>query len=109
MIAFFRRYVQFVQGLLSSSDPAVCHLANLAVATNLSVTGRNVIRMWEEFGRDPVTCHKREFVVEKCEMPEGGEESIELLDRLLEQRSNETDQDVINELNQLITNVCTRR
>ena len=42
-------------------------------------------------------------------MPEGGEETIELLDRLLEQRSNETDEDVINELNQLITNVCTRR
>ena len=104
-----RRYVQFLQGLLSSSNPAVCHLANLAVATNLSVTGRNVIRMWEEFGRDPVTCHKREFVVEKCEMPEGGEETIELLDRLLEQRSNETDEDVLNELNQLITNVCTRR
>ena len=91
-----RRYVQFLQGLLSSSNPAVCHLANLAVATNLSVTGRNVSRMREEFGRDPVTCHKREFVVDKCQMPEDGEETIELLERLLEQRSNEEDEDVLN-------------
>ena len=87
----------------------MCHLANLAVVTNLSVTGRNVSRMREEFGRDPVTCHKREFVVENSEMPEDGQENIELLDRLLQQRAYETDDEVLSELNQLITDVCTRR
>ena len=99
-----RRYVQFLQGLMSSTNPAVCHLANLAVTT-----GRNVSKMREEFGRDPLTCHKREFVTEKCDMPDDGQENIELLNRLLQQRSNETEEDSLNELNQLITNLCTRR
>ena len=63
--------------------------------------------MREEFGRDPLTCHKQEFTVEKRDIPNGGHENIELLDRLLEQRQNETDEELINELDQLITNVCT--
>ena len=67
-----RRYVQFLQGLMSSTNPAVCHLANLAVITNRSVTGRNVSKIREEFGRDPLTCHKRMFVIEKCDMPDYG-------------------------------------
>ena len=42
-------------------------------------------------------------------MPDDGQENIELLNRLLQQRSNETEEDSLNELNQLITNLCTRR
>ena len=47
------------------------------------------------------------FVVKKAELPEHGEDNIELLDYLLYIRNNETEEEIIIELNDLIHKVCT--
>ena len=51
--------------------------------------------------------HKKQFHVSKVEIPEGGDENIELLDYLLYLRNNETEEEIVCELNELIANVCS--
>ena len=102
-----RRYVQFVQSLMTSANPVIGNLAQLSVSTVRSVTGRNITKMREEFQLDPLTDNKRQFNVKKAEVPEGGEENIELLDYLLYLRNNETEEEIVSELRELIFNVCS--
>ena len=42
----------------------------------------------------------------KKEIPEGGDENLELLERLFEARVTEIEPDLVSELNILIDNVC---
>ena len=63
--------------------------------------------MRNEFGLDPLSVHKRQFVVEKVVIPDNGDETIELLDYLLYLRNNETEDDIVSELNDVIFNVCS--
>ena len=102
-----RRYVQFLQSLIKSENPVIWKLTRLAVNNVGSVTGRNVSKMREEFQLDPLTDYKKSFFVKKAEIPEHGEENIELLDYLLYLRNNETEEEIICELNELIHNVCS--
>ena len=91
----------------ASSNSVIGNLAQLSVNTVRSVTGRNIIKMKEEFNLDPLTVHKKQFHVKKVEIPEGGDGTIELLDYLLYIRGNETEEDIVSELNELISNVCS--
>ena len=102
-----RRYVQYVQSLLNSANPVISQLASLSVNSTRSVTGRNVKNMRDEFGLDPLSVNKRQFVVKKVVIPEDGDETIELLDFLLYLRSNETEEEIVDELNDVIFNVCS--
>ena len=65
-----RRYVKYLQCLLSSNNETIWNLANLAINTTRSVTGLNVTNIREEFGLDPVSVDRREFFVEKREIPD---------------------------------------
>ena len=56
-----RRYVQYVQSLMQSDNPVIWKLTRLAVNTVGSVTGRNVSKMKEEFGLDPLKVNKKLF------------------------------------------------
>ena len=78
-----RRYVQFVQSLSTSANPVISNLAKLSVNTVRSVTGRNIVKIRDEFQLDPLSVHKKQFHVSKVEIPEGGDKNIELLDYLL--------------------------
>ena len=49
----------------------------------------------------------KRFSVKKTEIPDNGFENIELLDYLLWMRNSETEEDIIAELNSVITNVCS--
>ena len=102
-----KRYVQYVQSLLNSENPVISQLASLSVNSTRSVTGRNIKRMREEFGLDPLSVNKRQFVVKKADVPDNGEDTIELLDYLLYLRSNETEEEVVFELDEVILNVCS--
>ena len=61
-----------------------------------------------EFGLDRLTSHRTMFTDKKKELPPHGQENIELLDHLLNIRSNETEEDVICELDKLILEICTK-
>ena len=61
-----------------------------------------------EFGLDHLTCHKTNFFVKKKDLPPNGQENIELLDHLLNIRSNEFEEDIISELDKLIFDICTK-
>ena len=102
-----RRYVQFVQSLLDSDNPVINQLASLCVSSVRSVTGRNVHNMREEFGLDPAQANKRDFEVPKTKIPENGQETIELLDFLLYIRNQETEEEILDELNDLIAVVAS--
>ena len=56
-----RRFVNFVQALLTSDNPVIWQLANLAVSTVQSNTGLNVKNIKDEFSLDPLTTNKRLF------------------------------------------------
>ena len=103
-----RRYVKFVTGLLYSFNPVVTLLAVLSVNTVQSNTGWNIHKMKEEFGMDPLKTSRNEFVVEKSDIPAGGEDDLILLQDLMTIRSNEVDDDIISELDALIRNTCTK-
>ena len=49
-----RRFVQFVQKLVTSENPVMWQLSNLAVTTIRSTTGLNVENIRQEFGLDPL-------------------------------------------------------
>ena len=75
-----RKFVRYVQCLVSSANPVICQLANLAVKTTRSVTGKNVKNLIDEFQLDPLLVLNKKFFVAKTEFPHNGDESIELLD-----------------------------
>ena len=102
-----RRYVQFVQKLVTSDNPVISQVAKLSVQTVRSISGLNIRNIFEEFGKDPLNVNKWEFIVEKAKLPENGQENIDLLDCLLQQRSQEVDSDLIWEFDTLIFDVCT--
>ena len=102
-----RRYVKFLQCLLSSRNPVIWKLASLAVSSTRSVTGKNVCNISDEFGLDPLTVNQKRFSVKITEIPDNGMENIELLDYLLWMRNSETEEDILAELNSVITNVCS--
>ena len=49
-----QRYCKFVKGLLSSRNPIICTLANMAVETAESTTGLNIMNIRTEFGMNPL-------------------------------------------------------
>ena len=55
----------------------------------------------------PVLSNQGSMFNIKAEVPEGGEENIELLDYLLYLRNNETEEEIVSELRELIFNVCS--
>ena len=61
------------------------------------MTGRNIAKIRGEFDLDPLSVHKKQFHVSKVEIPEGGDENIELLDYLLYLRNNETEEELVIE------------
>ena len=101
-----RRYVQFLQSLMKSSNPVIGKLAHLSVTSVRSTTGYNVAKMKAEFQLDPLKVFKKKFVVRKAEIPLNGEENIELVDYLLYLRNSETEEEIVSELNELLCTVC---
>ena len=104
-----RRYVRFVKCLVSSMNPVISTLSHWGVRSLQSVTGKNVANIREEFQVDPLLCGPGVIVVPKREMPDNGAENIELLMRLFEQRNNETDPDIVLNLNSVIVDICIER
>ena len=102
-----RRYLQFLQTLLTSDNPVIWQLANLAVTTVKSNTGLNVKNIKDEFLLDPLTTNKRSFCITEVEIPLDKSENIELLNYLLYIRNSEHDEDIIAELEDLIFAICT--
>ena len=49
----------------------------------ISVTGKNISNIKDEFGLDPVTVNKRKFSVSKRCIPDYGFEHLKLVDYLL--------------------------
>ena len=96
-----------MQSLMQSDNPVIWKLTRQSVNSVGSVTGRNVAKMKEEFQLDPLEVNKKLFFVKKAELPEHGEENIELLDYLLYLRNSETEEEIISELNELIFNVVS--
>ena len=103
-----KRYVQFVQKLFSGENSVIQQVAALAVSTVRSGTGLNVYNIQREFKKDLLYVNKQEFILDKTELPENGKETIDLLDNLLNIRSQEVDTDIISELDFLILNVCSQ-
>ena len=105
-----RRFIQFTQKLVTSENPVIWQLSNLAVTTVRSTTGLNVKNIREEFGLDPLADYKKLFFVEKSPIPRDGLDVIELLDYLLYIRNVEIDtgdNNDIEEINSLISKTCT--
>ena len=48
------------------------------------------------------------FIVKGKDIPETGNETLELLDNLLQQQLQETDPDIVTELQTVINNLCKR-
>ena len=65
----------------------------------------------EEFSVYPLakTCSLTSLSVSPREMPENGQEIIELLERLFSIKASDTEPDVIAEINQLIEDTCNGR
>ena len=106
-----RRYVKFVKVLVASMNPIVSALAYWGARTRQSTTGRNVANIQEEFGVNPLDRFSSpgSISVRLRELPDNGQETLELLERLLQSRSTETEPDIVSELNQLIDNICEDR
>ena len=101
-----RRYVRFAQNLVKSENPIISGLAYWAVRTKMSTTGKNVANIQDELNVDPLKCESKEIIVKKREIPDNGEETIELLVRLFNIKSAEVDPEMVIELSGLIDNVC---
>ena len=105
-----RRFIQFTQKLVTSENPVLRQLSNLAVATVQSTTGLNVSNIREEFKLDPLNDYKKLFCVDKSPLPPDGLEVIELLDFLLYIRNEEAgteDTNDMDEIEAVIFNICT--
>ena len=90
-----------------SDNLIISQLASLSINSVRSVTGKNVSNITNEFGLDHVTVNKRKFSVSKRCIPDYGFENLELLDYLLYLRSNETEDEIKDELNELIIDICS--
>ena len=102
-----RRYVQFIQSVCTSFNPNMWQIAYLATNSTRSVTGKNVRNITTEFGLDPLLTNKKYFNIAKKEIPVHGAENIELLVYLLYIRDCETEDDVLEDLNALISDICS--
>ena len=89
-----------------SRNPVISALAYWGARARVSTTGRNVANIREEFMLDPFKCELKDIIVNKREIPEGGNENLELLERLFESRATEMEPDLVSELNVLIDNIC---
>ena len=87
-------------------NPIISSLAYWGVRTRKSTTGRNVANIREEFGLDPLKCSPGSIRIRQRDMPENGQENLELLERLFSIRAAEVEPDVVNELNILINDIC---
>ena len=83
----FRRFVKFVQGLVYSKNPIISALAYWGTKTRQSVTGRNVANIWSEFEVNTLFCNTTAIIIKKKEVPDQGQENMELLERLLISRA----------------------
>ena len=81
-------------------------LAYWGARTRLSTTGRNVANIREEFSVDPFNCSPNDITILKRDIPEYGEENLELLVRLFETKDAEMEPDIVSELSTLIDNIC---
>ena len=88
-------------------NPVISGLAYWGTRTRQSSTGRNVANIREEFRVDPLKCFQGAIKVEPREIPEGGEETLELLYRLLSIRANKVEPDILDELTDLNNDVVT--
>ena len=102
-----RRFFKYVKVLVSSMNPVISGLAYWGTRTRQSSTGRNVANIRDEFRVDPMKCFQGAIKVVPREIPAGGEETLELLDRLLSIRANEVEPDIVDELTDLINDVVT--
>ena len=93
---------------MASENPVLLTLSHWSVKTVQSITGLNVFNIRQEFGKDPLMYGPTQFSTMKREIPENGEENMELLGDLFQQREEEMDPDIVSELDILINNVCTR-
>ena len=80
---------------------------NQKVQIKLTLSGKEKRKGWQVLGLHRVPQWRQKFFVAKTEIPQNGEETIELLDYLLYLRNNETEEEIISELNDLIFTVCT--
>ena len=99
-----------MSGLVTSKNPVIWQLSNLAVATVQSTTGLNVSNIREEFKLDPLNDYKKLFFVEKSPLPTDGFDVIELLDYLLYIRNVEIDTEDSNDMDEIkavIFTTCT--
>ena len=103
-----RRYIRFVQSLVSSENPVLSVLSHWAVKTVQSVTGSNVAKIRQEFGRDPLLYGPTLFFVKKKDISENDKENIDLLKELFQQKQDELDPDMVLELEGLIDNICKK-
>ena len=101
-----RRYCKFVRGLVMSTNPIISALSHWGIRTRLSTTGSNVANIKEEFSVDPLKCKPMDISVMKRNIPENGEQNMELIERLLNIRADEIEPDVVDEINELISNIC---
>ena len=101
-----RRYIRFVQSLVSSDNPVILALSHWAVKTVKSITGLNVFNIRHEFGCDPLHNGPTNFSTKKTDVPQNCEENLVLLSDLLHQREEEMDPDIVSELDILINNIC---
>ena len=97
-----------MQGLVYSKNPIISALAYWGTKTRQSVTGRNVANIWSEFEVNPLFCNTTAIIIKKKEVPDQGQENMELLERLLISRAEELEPDVLTELEGLISNVCAQ-
>ena len=103
-----RRYVQFVQGLVTSSNPVLSTLSHWAIKTVQSTTGLNVANIRHEFGLDPLLHGSTLFTVKRKQIPENHEEDLKLLADLLAQQLVEPEPNIVSELQTVIDNICKR-
>ena len=101
-----RRYVRFVQVIVSSMNPVISALSYWGTRTRQSTTGRNVANMREEFGLNPLRCSPGSIRVKERDMPENGPETLELLERLFSIRAAEVEPDFVDEINALLNDIC---
>ena len=98
--------MKYLNRVVLNQNPVISALAYWGSRTRLSTTGRNVANLKEEFKVDPFNCSPEDISVMKREIPEYGNENMELLVRLFESKDAEMDPDVVSELTTLIDNIC---
>ena len=62
----------------------------------------------QEFCLDPLLHAPSMFTVKRKDIPETGNETLELLENLLQQQLQETEPDIVTELQTVINNLCER-